>query len=481
MINYIKGKLVGFKLNSQVQYGLLIIITLLAAALRFYKLGAWSFWIDEIFTLRATPHISEWPIARLPINLVLIRGALDLLGTSEWSARFAPALVGILTIPVLYFPVRKIFGPRVALISALLLAIAPWHLFWSQNARFYVLMMLFYNLGLLLFYIGLEEKHRWYLGLSLIFILLAIRERFLAIFLVPVIMSYIALLLILPYEKPQWLRLKYLVLIMLPVLAFGLYDLYSYVTIGYSQLLAMISIFVGNPIDSPIRILLLILFDIGVPIASLALFGGIYQTLNKNRSVLLLLSGAIIPVILLLALSPFVFVVDRYALITLPSWIILAAIAINELLRQMRQKEFVLAMGVLFLCIFDATGSHLLYYQINHGNRLDWRSAISYVETQRRESDFIVATRPELAAFYLEDEVISLRRKDQEIDPGTVVERGQRFWFVVDSEGIWSAQPNMKHWIETNSQLVDIQYLRVREQINLRIYLYDPNQPMVMN
>jgi hypothetical protein len=29
----------------------LALITLLATALRFYKLGEWSFWIDEIFTI----------------------------------------------------------------------------------------------------------------------------------------------------------------------------------------------------------------------------------------------------------------------------------------------------------------------------------------------------------------------------------------------------------------------------------------------
>jgi hypothetical protein len=32
--------------NPVYQYGLLAAITLLAAALRFYKLGDWSFWID---------------------------------------------------------------------------------------------------------------------------------------------------------------------------------------------------------------------------------------------------------------------------------------------------------------------------------------------------------------------------------------------------------------------------------------------------
>ena len=42
------------------QYVWLFLITLFAALLRFYKLGEWSFWIDEIFTInRANAHYSS--------------------------------------------------------------------------------------------------------------------------------------------------------------------------------------------------------------------------------------------------------------------------------------------------------------------------------------------------------------------------------------------------------------------------------------
>ena len=44
-------KLKAFDFNSGLQYWLLAGITLLALILRFYKLGEWSFWIDEIFTV----------------------------------------------------------------------------------------------------------------------------------------------------------------------------------------------------------------------------------------------------------------------------------------------------------------------------------------------------------------------------------------------------------------------------------------------
>ena len=46
--------------KSWMQYIWLFLITLFAAALRFYRLGEWSFWIDEIFTINhAVSHFSS--------------------------------------------------------------------------------------------------------------------------------------------------------------------------------------------------------------------------------------------------------------------------------------------------------------------------------------------------------------------------------------------------------------------------------------
>ena len=47
------------------QYAALALLTVLAAGLRFYKLGEWSFWIDEIFTLvRVDAHVNLSTILR---------------------------------------------------------------------------------------------------------------------------------------------------------------------------------------------------------------------------------------------------------------------------------------------------------------------------------------------------------------------------------------------------------------------------------
>src|ERR1044071_10257533 len=123
-------------------YILLSSITLFAALLRFYKLGEWSFWIDEIYTINhALAHFSSpqlmldnVPPARnwIPVSVILTAQVLNVWGVSEWSARMASVMIGVISIPILFFPVRRLLGDWVALISALLLAISPWHIFWSQ-------------------------------------------------------------------------------------------------------------------------------------------------------------------------------------------------------------------------------------------------------------------------------------------------------------------------------------------------------------
>jgi 4-amino-4-deoxy-L-arabinose transferase-like glycosyltransferase len=99
------------------QYVWLLLITLLAAALRLYKLGEWSFWIDELYTINhATAHFSSLnlllqniPPARnwIPVSVILAAQALNIWGVGEWSARIVAALIGILSVPILYFPTRR--------------------------------------------------------------------------------------------------------------------------------------------------------------------------------------------------------------------------------------------------------------------------------------------------------------------------------------------------------------------------------------
>ena len=478
-MNYTNHKLKTLAFHSRVQLVALAGIIVLAATLRFYRLGDWSFWLDEIRTInRAAIHvnwetiISEWWHPSL--SLILINSALETLGVSEWSARLVPALIGIISIPIVYFPIKRLFGSTVALIAVLLLAVSPWHLEWSQTARFYTSLMLLYFLASYVFFLALERDQPAYLLIALLLFVLAIGERFLAVFLVPVALSYLFLITVLPYEKPSGLNKRNITLILVPGVIFGFIDLARYVMTGSSYLLSSIELAVSAPIDDPLRIVILVVYNMGVPLFCLALFGGYSLLLQRNRGGLYFTIGAVVPLLLLAALNPFIFTVNRYVFMTLPCWIILAASAVRQIFHLMPRPGKTLAVAVLALLVADALGAHLMYYQINHGNRPEFRAAFTYVASRKDADDVVVSAVPEIGTYYLGDTVLPLAA----IEPAAIQSGDARYWFVIDSENGWWAS-RQKRWVEENGTLLEVMFLRVRENIHLRIYLYDPGAQSV--
>jgi hypothetical protein len=128
---------------------LIILITLLAAFLRLFQLDAnppslnW----DEVshgynaYSILTTGK-DEWgqwfPLANfraygdypLPVNLYLTIPSILIFGLNTFAIRFPSALLGSLSVLATYFLVKKAFeNEALALLSALLLALSPWHLF----------------------------------------------------------------------------------------------------------------------------------------------------------------------------------------------------------------------------------------------------------------------------------------------------------------------------------------------------------------
>ena len=130
---------------------LVVLATLVAAGLRLLELGSWSFWVDESHTFRdaTMPLYGENGFfstnrSYYPLTFLMLRALIDggLVGHDELALRLPFAVVGIVTVPVLWACGRAIVGERAAVLSAWLLALMPWHVFWSQSARGYVFLLL---------------------------------------------------------------------------------------------------------------------------------------------------------------------------------------------------------------------------------------------------------------------------------------------------------------------------------------------------
>lgn len=458
----------------------LLLITILAAALRFYKLGAWSFWIDEIFTINhAVRHfgnigllLDHIPPARnwVPMSVILTAQVLNLLGINEWSARLVSVVIGVFTIPMLYFPLRKIFGNQVMLIALLLLAISPWHIFWSQNARFYTSLLLLSTLALFAFFYIIEHDRPVFLLLFYVLLYLASSERLTVFLIVPVIFGYIFSLWVLPIEKPKGLNRKTVLLSVLPLILFALLEVGRSAFLGSSLTISILDTFSGQPNTTPLRLTLSIIYRISVPVFILGLFGGIYTITTKQRAGLFVFISATLPVLVLIVLSMFMFTVDRYIFITLLPWLILCAMAVKELFFQAKRFAVLLPFGVLMIFLFSSMSDIYLYYQFQNGNRPNWKDAYGYVERNIESGDIVYTTGYQLGEYYLP---AADNRYINSFEPANLAENESiSYWFVID-ESIGGVNPDIYSWIQDFSTLVRSEEVYLPgKSMSIRIYQY---------
>jgi hypothetical protein len=150
-------KLTAAAAEASATFWPLAIAILVGAALRFYRLGANSLWIDEFATLQVATH-SPGEILRItssvnfipPLYFLLVHGALQVFGESEAALRMPSVVAGILTIPVMWLLTEEIAANRSAAnIASLLLAVNPLHLWYSQEARPYAVLLFFGSCALL--------------------------------------------------------------------------------------------------------------------------------------------------------------------------------------------------------------------------------------------------------------------------------------------------------------------------------------------
>jgi len=135
-------------------------ITLLGLLLRLHGLDAASFWADEAFTGEwlHRPLVFLWTEGLVvettpPLYYMLLKGWAALAGDGDFSLRLFSALASTLTIPLVWrLALALAPGPGLApgpMLAALVFALAPMQVAYSQEARVYTLIPLAFTLALL--------------------------------------------------------------------------------------------------------------------------------------------------------------------------------------------------------------------------------------------------------------------------------------------------------------------------------------------
>jgi mannosyltransferase len=133
-------------------------IVLLGLALRLFRLDSQCLWIDELATLQNATRFDDeglWGLARAdhiaPLHSILIWATTQWLGDSAFWLRLPSVAAGVLTIPAVYWlTVRLLRSSVVGLVAAALVAVSPFAIWYSQEARMYAFLLLFGTLYVLL-------------------------------------------------------------------------------------------------------------------------------------------------------------------------------------------------------------------------------------------------------------------------------------------------------------------------------------------
>jgi mannosyltransferase len=139
-------------------------ITVLAAVLRFYRLGHQGFWFDEGNTALLV-HFSPGKMLGLipqtestpPLYYCVAWAWARVFGYGESGLRSLSAVCGVLVVPVAYGAGSKLISQRAGVIAAALTACSPLLIWYSQEARSYEMLVLLSSVSLLAFAYALEN------------------------------------------------------------------------------------------------------------------------------------------------------------------------------------------------------------------------------------------------------------------------------------------------------------------------------------
>ncbi len=458
---------------------LLIGIVSIGGLLRFWHLGVWSFWIDEVLTVL---DAEEFSLSNSPINPVPYIAAkfsvflgqnlsfiID--GSSEWNSRLIFCIAGIISIPIVFSLGKTLYDDRVGLFAATFVALSNWHLFWAQNARSYIFTFLFAALTAWFFYRSLENDSTLLTIYALFSCICLILSHLLAAAIVPALAVYAILRLLEERNKKRWINLLlFFVPFALPVLMLALPQIRSYISSGWGH---------NEWGRSPLYIALTLVQGVSIPIAVTAFFAAIVNPRDRATRFLMCFAG--VPLVLLLIASQLQNVAGYYLFWTTPAYFILAAVACTYIWEAIAaDKHHFLKALLPCMIIVVLLSQDYLYFRIENGGRPKWRKAFETIRVEKNPTDILVLSEPKMARFYmptsesidvdklLKDKV-SFEREWESLDD-------KRIWFIVDvaSFNVFDADSTVRNWIRERGHKIETlpAYSRAKDR-TIHIFLLE--------
>jgi mannosyltransferase len=225
---------------------LLILITCIGFFLRFYNLGFNSLWLDEASTLNfATIDGAGGSFAEIwkytlssdpnpPLFVWIEYIVITIAGTSEIALRFASALLGALTVPIMYFVGKEFIDENGGLIASAAFALSPFLIMYSQEARSYSMLLFFITLTTLFYLKAIKSEGLKYWILFGLIAACSIWVHFYAVIFLGAVLLYTLVIYRMKYIKEFLISIAIIVATTIPVIVITLQTILKHASLGPS-------------------------------------------------------------------------------------------------------------------------------------------------------------------------------------------------------------------------------------------------------
>ena len=433
---------------------------------------AWAGSLSEVIETMATvdPHP---PLAYLAFNLWL-----RVAGDSEFAARFLSVLAGVLGVAAVYALGRVWGGRTLGLVAALLMALNPFHVWHSQDARNYALWAAISALAVWLMLRALRRgtaKHAWR-RTWLPYIAAQIAAAYIFYFEVA-LLAFQNVYVLLAHRRARALLRRWFLAqaaIALVVAPWYLYPRLQEYT-GTAEGLDLGGVFTW--------IVPALLFGETLPpgmanwlwVPAWALVGaGLVAAWRVSRERFAFLAAyAGVPLAALCALSLVQPVFrPRYILASMPAYVLIVAGLVTAVSgwRGLPAKSRQRAVGTLWggLALVMALGLWHHFTNPLYAKSPDWRALAAFLEARAAPGDIVVQNIPDPAfGYYYQGAHITLpARASRAAEPipaaddtaaqlAALLEEHRALWFLPAPDPAWDADATALHWLEANAQQID--------------------------
>jgi len=394
-------------MNNTKTLFLLLAILFIAGILRFSFLGHHSLWFDEAFSIDLSSQnfssIIHEEKNNPPLYHFLLHYWIKFFGSSEVSTRFASASLGIFSIFALFMLGTMLFGNKAGLLSSFLLAISPYHIHYSQEARMYSLVVLLTILSCLFFVKFLKNGKKITFIVYVLISSAAMYTHYFAIFII--IAQNVFIVIKGSYYRKRlvsWFLCQFLLVLLYVPWIWSLFH-----AIGSSNERFLSDLYLRIPYT-------LMVFNLGYSGIIIDTYSKhhLMRTILSHWYLIILLTGLIVPLFIfslkalwqkekhwgafafLYFCFPFILgllvslkiplLEERYYIVTLPAYYLLLSMGILSLRNQKAKAVFI--AGILFLTVFSLQN----YYFNPLFGKGDWRNVPPYVETFAQKGDILV-------------------------------------------------------------------------------------------